>query len=67
MNNARPWSRYCSLTQIDKLYPYEVEKGAITANPRYDRFGEVQTLRSTREGMYRLIMAAKLGKNTVKM
>ena len=37
------------------------------AYPRCDRFGEIQTLKTKKESIYHLIMAAKLGKNTVKM
>lgn len=35
--------------------------------PTVDRFGEIQSLKTRKDGIYRLLMAAKLGKNTVKM
>lgn len=37
------------------------------AYPRCDRFGEIETLRTKKDSLYRLIMAARLGVNTVKM
>jgi hypothetical protein len=55
------------LTQLDKFHAAYLHEGAVMCYPRCDRFGEIQTLRSTKEGMYRIIMAARLGKNTVKM
>ena len=55
-----------SLNQIDQFYPH-IHSEASYAYPTCDRFGEIQTLKTRKEGIYRLLMAAKLGKNTVKM
>lgn len=55
-----------SYTQLDKFFAY-VHSEAVMAYPTCDRFGEIQSLRTRKEGIYRLLMAAKLGRNTVKM
>ena len=55
-----------SVIQIDKFYAYTHSETTM-AYPSCDRFGEIQSLRTRKDGIYRLLMAAKLGKHTVKM
>ena len=52
--------------QIDKFQAY-LHSEAVMSYPTCDRFGEIQSLKTRKDGIYRLLMAAKLGKNTVKM
>jgi hypothetical protein len=53
--------------QVEKFFGHYLHDSFVTASPRCDRFGEIQSLRTKKDGIYRLIMAAKLGKHTVKM
>lgn len=53
--------------QVEKFFGHYLHESFVTAYPRCDRFGEIQSLRTKKDGIYRLIMAAKLGKYTVKM
>lgn len=53
--------------QVEKFFGHYLHDSFVTAYPRCDRFGEIQSLRTKKDGIYRLIMAAKLGKHTVKM
>jgi serine/threonine protein kinase len=53
--------------QIDKFFGSYIHDNAVMSYPRCDRFGEIQSLKTKKDGIYRLIMAAKLGKHTVKM
>jgi hypothetical protein len=51
---------------LDRFFTF-LHDDSVMAYPSCDRFGEIQTLKTRKDGIYRLLMAAKMGKNTVKM